>query len=262
MDERPPVPLCPKVTGRLDASRAKICTRWLEVSGLFSRSVSFVSYASSNGAAHTALVEGGGWRTKTKRQNPERKLERKKGVGVCACVFFFFPLTRSSSHIALLTHLVEVQRLAHGLHRRGGVPTGHRPLKLPAGQHIAPLEMAKSAREERQERVKIDWLHRWSASAIKYEYLYLYLLRIVPYRYSLYQRHHHTSTIESAQNIDPIFVLRLGFLFPRFSLLTQKLPKTADPTQEKRDKTVRILLLYSYHSPSFPVFHHMRSAWE
>ena len=42
-------------------------------------------------------------------------------------------------------HLVEVKGLAHGLYRRGGGPAGHRPLKLPGGQHRRAGRCARRA---------------------------------------------------------------------------------------------------------------------
>ena len=48
-------------------------------------------------------------------------------------------------------HLVEVKGLAQGLHRRGGGPAGHRPLKLPGGQHRRAGRCARPARRARRE---------------------------------------------------------------------------------------------------------------
>ena len=55
---------------------------------------------------------------------------------------------RGAKSVEHRTHLVRVQSPTRGLHRRGGGPAGHSPLKLPGRQHPRARRCARTPREQ------------------------------------------------------------------------------------------------------------------
>ena len=85
-------------------------------------------------------------RRKTRSETGDGGRSARRPIGTRAMATKNKP--RGAKSVEHRTHLVRVQSPTRGLHRRGGGPAGHSPLKLPGRQHPRARRCARTPREQ------------------------------------------------------------------------------------------------------------------